>query len=57
MFYNRDTGEVFETKREAVRDAVEQYDYGDPTNPVTWDDLPYIEIEDKQWDALVRAFG
>lgn len=62
MFYNRDTGECFETRAEAMQDAAEQYDFGDETNIVTYmgfpnDALPYIEIEDEQWDALVRAFG
>ena len=57
MFYNRDTGEVFQTRAEAMQDAAEQYDFGDPTNAATWFDLPYVEIEDEQWALLSAAFG
>ena len=62
MFYNRDTGEVFQTRAEAMQDAAEQYDFGDETNFVTYmgfpnEELPYIEVEDEQWERLVRAFG
>lgn len=40
---NTDTGEVFDTKADAIRDARENYDYGDPTNPIGFDELPYVE--------------
>jgi len=62
MFYNRDTGEVFESRAAAVQDAAEQYDFGDETNFVTYmgfpnEELPYIEIEDGQWARLAAAFA
>lgn len=44
VWQNTDTGEVFDSKQAAIEDAAEQYDYGDPTNPVRFEDLPYIEI-------------
>ena len=61
IYYNRDTGEVFESKRAAMLDAREQYDFGDSTNFVTYlgfpnDVLPYIELDRKQYDALAAAF-
>lgn len=50
IYMNNDTGEMFETKEEAIEDAREQYDFGEPTNFVTYmgfpnEALPYIEIE------------
>ena len=61
VYYNRETGEVFDTRESALADAAEQYDFGDPTNMFTYlgfpnDELPYIEIEEKQLDALFAAF-
>ena len=44
VWQNTDTGEVFDSKQAAIEDAAELYDYGDPTNAATWDDMPYIEI-------------
>lgn len=60
--YNRETGEVFDTRADALRDAAEQYDFGEPTNMFTYlgfpnDELPYIEIEESQLRMLIRAFG
>ena len=62
VFYNRETGEIFETRDAAIEDAREQYDFGDPTNMLTYlgfpnDELPYIEIEERQLKALFAAFG
>ena len=62
VYYNRETGEVFPTREAAMEDAAEQYDFGDETNIITYlgfpnDDLPYIEIEEKQLDMLFAAFG
>lgn len=57
MFYNRDTGEIFETRAAAMADAAELYDFGDETNAATWDDMPYIEVEEETMRALARAFG
>ena len=61
VYYNTETGEVFDTRAEALADAGEQYDFGDPTNIITYlgfpnDELPYIEIEEEQLDMLSRAF-
>lgn len=44
IWQNTETGEVFDSKQAAIEDAAELYDYGDPTNAATWDDMPYIEI-------------
>lgn len=62
VYYNMETGEVFETRAAALADAGEQYDFGDPTNMMTYlgfpnDELPYIEIEEEQLNMLARAFG
>ena len=62
VYYNRETGEVFETRAAALADAGEQYDFGDPTNMFTYlgfpnDELPYIEIEEEKLNGLLRAFG
>lgn len=57
VYYNTDTGEVFDALEDAVQDAREQYDYGDPTNAATWADMPYIELEERQWNMLVEKFG
>lgn len=57
MFYNRDTGEIFETRAAAMADAAELYDFGDETNAATWADMPYIEVEEETMRALARAFG
>lgn len=57
MYYNQQTGEVFDTLRAAMQDAAELYDFGDPTNAATWADMPYIELTDKQWNELVAVFG
>lgn len=61
VYYNRETGEVFETRAAAIKDAREQYDFGYETNIVTYlgfpnDELPYIEIEEEQLKLLMRAF-
>lgn len=61
VYYNRETGEVFETRTAALEDAAEQYDFGDETNMFTYlgfpnDELPYIEIEEEQLNALFAAF-
>lgn len=60
IWENTDTGEIFNSFEDAVRDAREQYDYGDPTNAVTWADMPYVEYDedwfDKQLDAWSSAF-
>jgi len=61
VFYNRETGEIFETREAAVDDAHDLYDFGDETNAVTYlgfpnDELPYIEIEERQLRALMKAF-
>lgn len=58
VYYNRETGEVFDTRSAAIADAGEQYDFGDPTNIITYlgfpnDELPYIEVE---WGKLKHAF-
>lgn len=45
MLINTETLEVFDTLDAAIEDAEELYDYGDPTNPVTWADMPYVEVE------------
>lgn len=62
VYYNRETGEVFETRGDALEDAREQYDFGDPTNMLTYlgfpnDELPYIEIEEGRLEKLFEAFG
>lgn len=62
VYYNRETGEVFETKAAALADAGEQYDFGDPTNMFTYlgfpnEELPYIEIEEETLAELIRLFG
>lgn len=62
VYYNRETGEVFETKAAALADAGEQYDFGDPTNMFTYlgfpnEELPYIEVEEETLAELVRQFG
>jgi hypothetical protein len=56
VFYNRETGEVFDTREAAIADANEQYDFGDETNYITYlgfpnNVLPYIEIE---WGTLKK---
>ena len=61
VYYNRETGEVFETREAAIADAAEQYDFGDETNVVTYmgfpnEELPYIEIEEEQLNRLFSAF-
>ena len=62
VYYNRETGEIFETRAAALADAGEQYDFGDPTNMFTYlgfpnDELPYIEVEEETLAELVRQFG
>lgn len=62
VYYNRETGEIFETKAAALADAGEQYDFGDPTNMFTYlgfpnEELPYIEVEEETLTELVRQFG
>lgn len=42
LYMNRETGEIL-TYKEAVAEAEELYDYGDPTNPLTLDEY-YQEI-------------
>ena len=61
VYYNRETGEVFESRKDALDDAAAQYDFGDPTNMLSYlgfpnDELPYIEIEEEQLNALFAAF-
>ena len=61
VFYNRETGEIFETRAAALADAAEQYDLGDETNMFTYlgfpnDELPYIEIEERTLNELFAAF-
>lgn len=61
-YYNRVTGEVFESRAAAIADAAEQYDFGDETNMITYlgfpnEELPYIELTEEQWSGLARAFG
>lgn len=42
---NSETGEIFETKREAIRNFIEDYDGGDPTNGVRfWDMYEGVEV-------------
>ncbi len=62
VYYNRETGEIFETRKDALQDARELYDFGDPTNMFTYlgfpnDELPYIEIEEERLNSLLKAFG
>ena len=62
VYYNTETGEVFESRAAAIADAGENYDFGDETNAVTYmgfpnECLPYVELTDGQWSGLVRAFG
>lgn len=62
VYYNRETGEIFETRVAALADAGEQYDFGDPTNMFTYlgfpnEELPYIEVEEETLAELVRLFG
>lgn len=57
VWYNTDTGEVFRSLADAVRDAAELYDYGDDTNAATWEDMPYIEVGEDELYRLSRAFG
>lgn len=57
VWYNRETGEVFGTREEAVQDAAELYDFGDWTNPVGFDELPYIELPWGRLRRLLAAFG
>ena len=57
VYYNTDTGEVFDTKADAVQDAREQYDYSDPTNAAAWEDMPYVEIDERNWKHLSELFG
>lgn len=57
VWYNRETGEVFDTIGDAMEDAAELYDFGDPTNAATWDDMPYIEIEWGQLKKVLGTFG
>ena len=62
VIYNRETGEVFTSREAALLDAAEQYDFGDPTNAMTYmgfpnEELPYIEIDDKALGELFRVFG
>lgn len=60
IWENTDTGELFNTFEDALQDARENYDYGDPTNAATWADMPYVEYDedwfDKQLDAWTKAF-
>lgn len=61
VYYNRETGEVFDTCEAAMADAAELYDFGDETNAVTYMgfpnvELPYIEIEEAQLNALFETF-
>lgn len=46
VYQNIETGEIFETREAAVEDAEELYDYGDPTNPIAFDELPYETYDD-----------
>ena len=62
VFYNRETGEVFETRAAALADAAEQYDFCDETNMFTYlgfpnEELPYIEVEESVLNELFRLFG
>lgn len=62
VWYNHETGEIFDTREEAMADAAELFDFGDPTNYLTYlgfpnDELPYIEVEEGQMNALLNAFG
>lgn len=62
VWYNRETGEVFDSIEDAMEDAAEQYDYGDETNFITYmgfpnDELPYIEIEWGQLRKVLDTFG
>lgn len=48
----KETGELFLSKKEMLKDFDERYDGGDPLNPITWDErydivLPvqYTKIE------------
>lgn len=61
VWYNRETGEIFETRDAALQDAAEQYDFGDPTNALTYygfpnDELPYIEVDEDVLRDLARRF-
>ena len=62
VYYNRETGEVFGTKAEALADAADEYDFGDPTNIITYlgfpnDELPYIEVEYGKLKRMFELFG
>lgn len=61
VYYNRETGEIFETREAAIEDAHDLYDFGDETSYITYlgfpnDELPYIEVEERQLRALMKAF-
>lgn len=61
VYYNRETGELFDTREDALLDAAEQYDFGDPTNMLTYlgfpnDELPYIAIEWGTFKQLQETF-
>jgi len=62
VWYNRETGEIFDTREDAMQDAAEQYDFGDETNFITYlgfpnDELPYIEVEEDAMRDLIDKFG
>lgn len=62
VFYNRETGEVFDRIEEAIADARDCYDFGDPTNPITYlgfpnDELPYIVVDPEKFGKLCKVFG
>lgn len=44
-YMNKETGEVFLSKKEMLEDFRIYYDGGDPTNPATWDEH-YEEIKE-----------
>lgn len=62
VWYDKETGEIFETKEDAMRDAAEQFDFGDETNYLTYlgfpnDELPYIEVDEDILRDLLDKFG
>ena len=43
MYQNKETGELL-TRKEMLNQFAEDYDGGDPTNPIEWDEY-YEEVD------------
>lgn len=54
VYINKQTGEVFLTKKEMLEDFRFEYDGGDPTNPATWDEY-YDETPEPKGVETVEA--